>query len=47
MVLSLPGLGLDIDDPEDLSLLLVRGSETRSAALLREWGLTARLADRS
>ena len=41
---SLPGLGLDIDAPEDLALLLERGAETRSAALLRAWGLPARLA---
>jgi 2-phospho-L-lactate guanylyltransferase len=47
VVLSLPGLGLDIDAPEDLSLLLARGPETRSATLLREWGLSGRLADRS
>jgi 2-phospho-L-lactate/phosphoenolpyruvate guanylyltransferase len=40
-VLSLPGLGLDIDSPEDLSLLLERGPHTRSAALLREWGRRA------
>ena len=47
VVLNLPGLGLDIDAPEDLSLLLARGPETRSAKLLREWGLTARLGARS
>ena len=45
LVLELPGLGLDIDAPEDLALLLARGPETRSAALLRAWGLPARLAD--
>jgi 2-phospho-L-lactate guanylyltransferase len=43
IVLKLPGLGLDIDAPEDLALLLERGPETRSAALLREWGLSAGL----
>ena len=43
-VVSLPGLGLDVDAPEDLSLLLERGATTRSATLLREWGLPARLA---
>ena len=47
VVLRLPGLGLDIDAPEDLALLLDRGPETRSAALLRAWGLSARLADLS
>jgi 2-phospho-L-lactate guanylyltransferase len=46
VVVELPGLGLDIDSPEDLALLLERGPETRSAALLRAWGLSARLAAR-
>jgi 2-phospho-L-lactate guanylyltransferase len=45
VVLDLPGLGLDIDAPEDLALLLERGPETRSAALLHAWGLPARIAD--
>ncbi len=36
-VLQLPGLGLDIDTPEDLPLLLQRGPRTQSAALLRGW----------
>jgi 2-phospho-L-lactate guanylyltransferase len=45
VVLDLPGLGLDIDAPEDLALLLRRRPETRSAALLRAWGLAARLAE--
>jgi 2-phospho-L-lactate guanylyltransferase len=43
-VVGLPGLGLDIDAPEDLPQLLERGATTRSAALLREWGLPSRLA---
>ncbi|HXJ83742.1 MAG TPA: 2-phospho-L-lactate guanylyltransferase [Candidatus Methylomirabilis sp.] len=47
VVLNLSGLGLDIDAPEDLTLLLERGPDTRSAALLREWGLPARLAGSS
>jgi 2-phospho-L-lactate guanylyltransferase len=42
-VLRLPGLALDIDVPEDLGLLLERGSATRSAGLLRELGVPARL----
>jgi 2-phospho-L-lactate guanylyltransferase len=45
VILDLPGLGLDIDAPEDLALLLERGPETRSATLLRAWGFPARLAD--
>src|SRR5262249_29179766 len=44
IVLELPGLGLDIDAPEDLAMLLERGPGTRSAALLQQWNLSARLA---
>jgi 2-phospho-L-lactate guanylyltransferase len=47
VVLGLPGLGLDIDAPEDLALLLDRGAATRSATLLREWGVPARLCHHS
>ena len=43
-VLRLPGIGLDIDAPDDLALLLERGSSTRSAHLLRSLGVPARLA---
>jgi len=44
VVLALPGLGLDIDAPEDLPLLLARGPSTRSAVLLRQLGVPARPA---
>ncbi|HEV8440873.1 MAG TPA: 2-phospho-L-lactate guanylyltransferase [Methylomirabilota bacterium] len=44
VVLDLPGLGLDIDAPEDLPLLLERGPATRSAALLGGWSVRTRLA---
>lgn len=44
LVLRLPGIGLDIDAPDDLALLLARGPSTRSAALLRSLGVPARLA---
>jgi 2-phospho-L-lactate/phosphoenolpyruvate guanylyltransferase len=44
VVLSLPGLGLDIDATEDLALLLERGPSTRSATLLRECGVPLRLS---
>lgn len=47
VVLGLPGLGLDIDGPEDLALLLERGTTTRSATLLREWDVPARLSTHS
>jgi len=38
-VRDLPGLGLDIDTPEDLGLLLARGAHTKSAALVSSWRL--------
>ena len=44
LVLRLSGIGLDIDAPEDLVLLLERGAETRSAGLLRALDVPARLA---
>jgi len=34
-VLELPGIGLDVDAPDDLPVLLERGPHTRSARLLR------------
>lgn len=43
-VLPMPGLGLDIDAPDDLPMLLERGAGSRSAALLREWDILARAA---
>lgn len=41
-VLNLPGLGLDIDAPEDLPMLLECGAASRSGALLRKWDILAR-----
>ena len=46
VVLELPGIGLDIDAPEDLEMLLRRGPGTRSATLLASWGFPARLRAR-
>jgi 2-phospho-L-lactate guanylyltransferase len=46
VVLDLPGIGLDIDAPEDIEMLLRRGPRTRSAALLASWGFPARLKAR-
>ena len=43
-VLELPGIGLDVDAPDDLRLLLVRGPRTRAGRLLRARGIAARLA---
>jgi 2-phospho-L-lactate guanylyltransferase len=39
VVQHLPGIGLDIDAPGDLPLLLARGAGTRSAALVSSWAL--------
>ena len=47
LVQRLPGIGLDIDAPEDLVLLLERGPSTRSARLLASLDVPARLARRS
>ena len=43
-VLTLPGLGLDVDAPEDLRLLLERGATTRAGRLCGARGFAARLA---
>jgi 2-phospho-L-lactate guanylyltransferase len=44
-LLRLPGLALDVDDPDDLAALLTEGSATRSARLVSAWDAAARLAD--
>jgi len=45
VVVRLPGIGLDIDAPEDLRLLLERGASTLSARLLEDLAVPARLAE--
>jgi 2-phospho-L-lactate guanylyltransferase len=42
-VLHLPGLGLDIDTPDDLRMFLRRGGATRSARFLAEKGVERRV----
>lgn len=37
-VLRLPGLGLDIDGPDDLAELVEHGRDTKSGRLLKAWG---------
>jgi 2-phospho-L-lactate guanylyltransferase len=39
IVLRLPGVGVDVDNPEDLQRLLVHPGETRAQSLLRRWKL--------
>jgi len=43
-VLDLPGIGLDVDAPDDLPVLLERGPATRSARLLRGFAAGTRSA---
>ena len=42
-IVRLPGLGLDVDAPEDLSMLLAEGAATESGHLLTSWQITERL----
>jgi 2-phospho-L-lactate guanylyltransferase len=46
-VLDLPGLGLDIDTADDLQILLSRGGQTKTAILLSQISLAARVHDLS
>ncbi len=43
-IVSLPGLGLDVDDPDDLAALLAAGADTESARLVAGWRVLARAA---
>ena len=38
VILELPGIGLDIDQPHELDLLLQREGDTHAQRLLRAWG---------
>ena len=46
-VLALPGLGLDIDTADDLQIVLSQGGRTRTATLLSQIGLAARMRELS
>jgi len=37
VILEMPGIGLDIDNPHELELLLQRDGDTHAQRLLREW----------
>jgi 2-phospho-L-lactate guanylyltransferase len=43
IVLHLPGIDVDVDNPADLQDLISRPGETRAQQLAREWDLTDRL----
>jgi 2-phospho-L-lactate/phosphoenolpyruvate guanylyltransferase len=42
IVLQLPGIALDVDNPEDLQRLVLHSGETRSQSLLRQWARDSR-----
>lgn len=44
-IVDLPGIGLDIDTPDDLRMLIARGGDTRTHAYLASSGIAARLGD--
>jgi 2-phospho-L-lactate/phosphoenolpyruvate guanylyltransferase len=41
VILEMPGIGLDIDNPHELDLLLQRDGDTNAQRLLRSWGFGA------
>jgi 2-phospho-L-lactate guanylyltransferase len=41
VILELPGIGLDIDNPHELELLLARDGDSHAQRLLRSWKSTA------
>ncbi len=45
IILEFPGIGLDIDNPHELELLVNREGETRAQRLLRSWGYGPRDLD--
>jgi len=45
IILETPGIGLDIDNPHELELLVQRPGDTHAQRLLRSWGIAARNAE--
>jgi len=41
VILEMPGIGLDIDQPHELQMLYARGGDTHAQRLLRAWGFSA------
>ena len=41
IILEMPGIGLDIDNPHELELLVQREGDTHAQRLLRSWGIAA------
>ena len=40
MILEMPGIGLDVDNPHELELLLARDGDTNAQRLLRSWNFS-------
>jgi 2-phospho-L-lactate guanylyltransferase len=47
IVLELPGIALDVDNPEDLRQLLTHPGETRTQSLVRQWARDGRLLEKT
>jgi len=43
VILEMPGIGLDIDNPHELEMLMERAGETHAQRLLRSWGFEQHL----
>ena len=46
IILEMPGIGLDIDNPHELEILVQRDGNTQAQTLLRSWGFGHRQLDR-
>ncbi len=44
IILHLPGIAVDVDNPEDLQQVLTHPGETRAQSLLRRWSLDRRFS---
>ena len=45
VIIEMPGIGLDIDNPHELEMLVARPGETHSQHLLRLWGFGKQVID--
>jgi 2-phospho-L-lactate/phosphoenolpyruvate guanylyltransferase len=45
VILEMPGIGLDVDNPHELELLVTRDGDTNAQRLLLSWGCGSREAD--
>jgi 2-phospho-L-lactate guanylyltransferase len=45
VILEMPGIGLDIDNPHELQLLAQREGDTHAQRLLRAWGIGSQAAE--